>query len=231
MPLRGQGGAEYHPWQRKTWQKSGKRGKNQEKEGKKRKNWEEKAKIEKPKVLSLCPSWQKGLATLLVYPLSWQSDNPPSFLLFRWLFWLSWTSGQVLISNTEYNWVGNLGLYILFKNGMFNTFICTLYLKSVPEKKKVWYWYTSNFKIPTSAVISWLPSLSCTLFSCALSPVGVCAMAYLRRSWRVPGGLLSPDPVSSEPCPELAMIWGWKTSDKAVGHVKINYQWLFSFLF
>ena len=40
-----------------------KEGKNQEKEGKKRTNREEKVKI--GKVLSLCPSWQIGLATLL----------------------------------------------------------------------------------------------------------------------------------------------------------------------
>ena len=53
-------GAECHPWQRKIYQKSRKRG---EKSGKKRKNQIEKAKIWK--VLSLCPSWQTGLATLL----------------------------------------------------------------------------------------------------------------------------------------------------------------------
>ena len=49
-----------HPWQWKNCKKWGKRG---EKSGKQRKNQEEKAKI--GKVLSLCPSWQIGLATLL----------------------------------------------------------------------------------------------------------------------------------------------------------------------
>ena len=43
--------------------KLGKEGENQEKSWKKRKNQEEGAKIWK--VLSLCPSWQIGLATLL----------------------------------------------------------------------------------------------------------------------------------------------------------------------
>ena len=74
--------AECPPWQRKNCQKSvkrgGKREKNQEKirgggnrekEGKKRKNQEEKAKI--GKVLSLCPSWQIGLAMLLSPSSSW----------------------------------------------------------------------------------------------------------------------------------------------------------------
>ena len=56
-------GAEYPPWQRKIYQRSGKRGRNREK----RKNREEKAKI--GKVLSLCPSWQNdrtGYATAFV---------------------------------------------------------------------------------------------------------------------------------------------------------------------
>ena len=48
------------PWQQKNYQKNWK---NQEKINKKRKNWEEKAKT--GKILSLCPLWQKGLATLL----------------------------------------------------------------------------------------------------------------------------------------------------------------------
>ena len=56
-------GAECHPWQRKICQKSEKRGKKSGKFGKKEENWEEKAKIRE--VLSLCPSWQIGLATLL----------------------------------------------------------------------------------------------------------------------------------------------------------------------
>ena len=51
-------GAECHPWQGKVGQKSGKR---EEKSGK---NREEKAK--NWKVLSLCSSWQIGLATLLL---------------------------------------------------------------------------------------------------------------------------------------------------------------------
>ena len=73
-------GAECHPWQQKNCQKLGKRGENREKRGqirkkkrknrgKKRKNWEEKAKI--GKVLSLCPSWQIGLATLLEWVGCW----------------------------------------------------------------------------------------------------------------------------------------------------------------
>ena len=49
--------------------KLGKRGKNQEKEGKKEENGEEKAKIRK--VLSLCPSWQRGLTMLLTLILVW----------------------------------------------------------------------------------------------------------------------------------------------------------------
>ena len=57
------GGQECHPWQQKICQKLGKRGRNQEKSGKKRKNWEERAKI--GKALSLCLSWQIGLAMLL----------------------------------------------------------------------------------------------------------------------------------------------------------------------
>ena len=56
----GSRGAECHPWQWNICKKSAKRG---GKSGKKRKNREEKAKI--GKVLSLCPSWQIGLATLL----------------------------------------------------------------------------------------------------------------------------------------------------------------------
>ena len=48
----------------KICQKSGKRGENQEKIRKKRKNRKEKAKI--GKFLSLCPSWQIGLAMLLI---------------------------------------------------------------------------------------------------------------------------------------------------------------------
>ena len=59
-------------------------GKNQEKQGKirkTRKNWEEKAKIEK--ALSLCPSWQIGLATLLmftyVYTTILSAPHPPGF--------------------------------------------------------------------------------------------------------------------------------------------------------
>ena len=47
----------------KIRKKREKEGENQEKLGKKRKNQEEKAKI--GKVLSLCPSWQIELATLL----------------------------------------------------------------------------------------------------------------------------------------------------------------------
>ena len=62
-PLGGQGGQSATPDSKKNCQKSGKKGKNQEKLGKKRKNREEKAKI--GKVLSLCPSWQIGLAMLL----------------------------------------------------------------------------------------------------------------------------------------------------------------------
>ena len=54
-------GAECHPWQRKFAKN---RGKNQEKLGKKRKNREENAKIRK--FLSLCPSWQIRLVTLLL---------------------------------------------------------------------------------------------------------------------------------------------------------------------
>ena len=63
MPLGWQGGQSATP-------DSEQFAKNQEKEGKirkiekKRKNWEEKTKI--GKVLSLCPSWQIGLATLLI---------------------------------------------------------------------------------------------------------------------------------------------------------------------
>ena len=45
-----------------------KRGEKREKIGKERKNREEKAKI--VKVLSLCPSWQKGLATPLCYAVN-----------------------------------------------------------------------------------------------------------------------------------------------------------------
>ena len=58
-------GAECPPWQRKNCQKLGKVGKNREKIKQKRKNREEKAKI--GKVISLCPSWQIGLATLLTH--------------------------------------------------------------------------------------------------------------------------------------------------------------------
>ena len=60
VATRGAWGAECHPWQQKICQKSGKTRKNR---GKKRKNREERAKIRK--VLSLFPSWQTGLATLL----------------------------------------------------------------------------------------------------------------------------------------------------------------------
>ena len=66
-------GVECHPWQKKIaknreksgkiGKKSGKNGKKREKSGRKGKNREEKAKIRK--FLSLCPSWQIGLATLL----------------------------------------------------------------------------------------------------------------------------------------------------------------------
>ena len=56
----GQGGQSATPDSEKFAKKMEK---NQEKLGKKRKNREEKAKI--GKVLSLCPSWQPGLATLL----------------------------------------------------------------------------------------------------------------------------------------------------------------------
>ena len=56
-------GAECHPWQRKFAKNREKEGQNQEKSGKKRTNREEKAKI--GKFLSLCPSWQIRLATLL----------------------------------------------------------------------------------------------------------------------------------------------------------------------
>ena len=54
------GAREAEPWQWKICQKLGKK---EEKLGKKRKNREEKAKIRK--LLSLCPSWQIGLVTLL----------------------------------------------------------------------------------------------------------------------------------------------------------------------
>ena len=61
-------GAECHPWQQKIAKNREKEGKNQEKSGgkirkKRGKNQEEKAKIRK--FLSLCPSWQIGLAMLL----------------------------------------------------------------------------------------------------------------------------------------------------------------------
>ena len=61
----GSRGVECHPWQQKICQKPVKRGVKSEKIGEKEK------KI--GKVLSLCPSWQIGLATLLVlrYFLLW----------------------------------------------------------------------------------------------------------------------------------------------------------------
>ena len=59
----GKGGRVPHLDSEKFANNREKEGKNQERSGKKRKNWEEKAKI--GKVLSLCPSWQKGLAALL----------------------------------------------------------------------------------------------------------------------------------------------------------------------
>ena len=59
----GQGGQSATPDSEKFAKNLEKEGNNQEKSGKKRKNREEKVKI--GKVLSLCPSWQTGLATLL----------------------------------------------------------------------------------------------------------------------------------------------------------------------
>ena len=73
-------GAECTPWQWKIWQKLGKKGKIGKKEGKRQKfTWENKKNLKKrknreetyakiSKVLSLCPSWQIGLATLLPPP-------------------------------------------------------------------------------------------------------------------------------------------------------------------
>ena len=72
--------AECHPWWRKIFQKLGKtsekiRKKKWKKSGKNRKNWEETAKI--VKFLSLCPSWQIGLAMLLTSLMSgaWISSS------------------------------------------------------------------------------------------------------------------------------------------------------------
>ena len=61
----GQGGQSATPDSKKFAKNREKEGKNREK---KRKQREEKAKI--GKVLSLCPSWQIGLATLLVPVMS-----------------------------------------------------------------------------------------------------------------------------------------------------------------
>ena len=65
-------GGRVPPWQRNICQKSGKRGTKSGKRGgkirKKRINQEEKAKIRK--VLSLCPSWQIGLAMLCWFQTS-----------------------------------------------------------------------------------------------------------------------------------------------------------------
>ena len=58
------GGQSATPDSEKIAKNQEKLGKIQEKSGKKRKNREEKAKI--GKFLSLCPSWQIGLATLLI---------------------------------------------------------------------------------------------------------------------------------------------------------------------
>ena len=63
---------------KKNCQKSGKQGKNWEKEKKK---WKEKATIRK--VLSFCPSWQIGLATLLIgWPnmVDWGTSRVTSLL-------------------------------------------------------------------------------------------------------------------------------------------------------
>ena len=72
---RGKGGrvppltAKNLPKIRKNREKRGKSGKIRKNSGKKkRKNREEKAKI--GKILSLCPSWQKGLATLLIWAVT-----------------------------------------------------------------------------------------------------------------------------------------------------------------
>ena len=92
-------GAECHPWQWKICQKSGK---NQEKLGKKRKNREEKATI--GMVLSLCPTWQIGLATLLATKTCkikfWKFWEHPVFDIREYVFkffkyWLSFWS-QIL---------------------------------------------------------------------------------------------------------------------------------------
>ena len=63
------------------------------KSGKIRKNREEKAKI--GKFLSLCPSWQIGLATLLCWLLEDQLTQ--SFNLIRYiLIWMTYTNWQLL---------------------------------------------------------------------------------------------------------------------------------------
>ena len=64
----GKGGAECHPWQWKNAKNRENSGKSGKKSGKIGKNQEEKAKT--GKFLSLCPSWQLGLATLLREVLS-----------------------------------------------------------------------------------------------------------------------------------------------------------------
>ena len=95
-------GGRVPPWQRKICQKLGK---NQEKPGKKKKNREEKAKI--GKVLSLCPSWQIGLATLLT-TCQWQhfSEKGHFFhlnhikgVLFWAVLYNSWQLGPTWLCN------------------------------------------------------------------------------------------------------------------------------------
>ena len=73
------------PLTAKNCQKFGKKRKKiRKKSVKKRKNWEGKGKI--GKVLSLCPSWQIGLATLLTFYM-FHVENSKLYLLnidFRW---------------------------------------------------------------------------------------------------------------------------------------------------